>query len=79
MYWVSAVSSWVFVKFILGNSTFPLYFLYKVNYFNRVFIISIAFCYPLFEKQLGIQEKQLGKLHTPKSSLSVSLLYIIFI
>ena len=71
MYLVSAVFSWVFVKIILGNSTFPLCFLYKVNYFNRVFIISIAFCYPLFEKQLGIQEKQLGKLHTTKSSLSV--------
>jgi len=24
MYWVSAVLNWVFVKFILGNTTYPL-------------------------------------------------------
>ena len=35
MYWVyrSAVLNWVFVKFILGNTTFSLYFLYK-NWIN---------------------------------------------
>ena len=57
MYWVAAVLNWVFVKFIFDNTTFPLYFLYKTNCFNWVFIISFTYCYPWFKKQLGIPEK----------------------
>jgi len=35
-YWVFAVYNWVFVKFILGNTTLSLYLLYNINYFNLV-------------------------------------------
>mgnify|MGYP007133285831 CR=1 FL=1 len=38
MYWVFAGFNWVFVQFILGNTTFLLYFLYNINYFNWVFV-----------------------------------------
>ena len=61
MYWVYVVLNWVFVNFILGNWTFPLYFLYKINCFNWVSIISFAFCYPWFHIHVRIPEKQLGK------------------
>jgi len=56
MYRVSEVLNGVFVKFILVNTTFPRYFLYKTKHINWVFIISFAFCYPEF-KQLDIPEK----------------------
>ena len=48
MYWVyrSAVLNWVFVKFILGNTTFPLYFLYKTNYFNWCPLFVLHFFTP---------------------------------
>ena len=45
---------WVFVSFLLGITTFSLYLLYNINYFNWVFIYPYAYCYPLFEKELGI-------------------------
>ena len=34
---------WVFLKFLLGNTTFPLYFLYN---FTLISINSYPFCYP---------------------------------
>jgi len=64
MYWVSAVLNWVFLKFMLANTTFPLYVLYITNYLHWVFIISFAFYYSWFQKQLGIPEKWLGKYPT---------------
>jgi len=68
--WVFAVLKWVFMKIILGKTTFPLHFLCNIIYFNWVFINSFAYWYPLIEKQLGIPEKYLGKY--PKSILSIS-------
>ena len=65
-HWVMTLKSnmyWVFVKFILGNTTFPIYFLYKTYLFNWVVIISFAFCYPWFKKQFGIPEKNIWIVH----------------
>ena len=62
MIWVSAVLNWVFVKFISGNTTFLLHFLYNTNYFNWVFNISFAFCYPWYSRKniwVNTPQKQL--------------------
>jgi len=72
MYWVyrSAVLNWVFVKVILGNTTFPLYFLYKTNYFNWCPLFVLHFFTPCL-KTIGYSRKN-NWVNIPKSSLSVS-------
>ena len=44
----------VFVKFILGKTTFSLDFLHNISNFNWVSMNYYAFCYLFFERQLGI-------------------------
>jgi len=67
MYLVSAVLNWVFVKFILGNKTLPLYFLYKTNCFDWLFITCLAFVTPglkqIYFKKMGRKAAHLFHLY----------------
>ena len=74
MYWVSAVLNWVFLKFMLTNTTVPYIFYTRRIIYIAYSLFHLPFIIPGFKNNWVFQKN--NWVNTQQSSLSVSVVTV---